>query len=107
LGAHQASDEVIETLIHSAILRHNCVSLPREGFVFALLRSHTLVFQQIGVSPGQLFQERSLFMIGLQYTILMWSELLQLSFEQLRLLIRNGFLVEDEYVRDVVRVNLF
>lgn len=36
----------------------------------------------------------------------MWPELLELSFEQLRLLVRNGFLVENEDVGDVIRVNL-
>jgi hypothetical protein len=45
-------------------------------------------------------------MICLENSILMRAELLKLGFEQLRFLIRNGFLVEDENLRDVVGVNL-
>jgi hypothetical protein len=37
-------------------------------------------------------------MVGLQYAILMWSELLKFRFEELRFLVGNGFLIEDENV---------
>lgn len=45
-------------------------------------------------------------MIRLQDTVLVRAELLKLSFEELRLLVRDRFLVEDENVRDVVRMDL-
>lgn len=45
-------------------------------------------------------------MVRLEDTVLMRSELLELSFEELRLLVRNRLLVENENVGDVVRVNL-
>lgn len=45
-------------------------------------------------------------MIRLQDAVLVWPELFKLSFEQLRLLVCNCFLVEYENIGDVVRVNL-
>lgn len=46
-------------------------------------------------------------MIGLQYAILMRSELLELSFEQLGFLVGNGFLIENENIGNVIGVDLF
>lgn len=45
-------------------------------------------------------------MFGLKDAILVRPEFLEFCFEELRLLVRNGLLVEDQYVRDVVRVDL-
>jgi hypothetical protein len=44
--------------------------------------------------------------IGLEDAVLVWSELLELCLEQLGFLVCYGLLVEDEYVRNVIRVNL-
>lgn len=46
-------------------------------------------------------------MVGLQDAILVGAELLKLSLEKLRLLVRNSLFVENENVGDVVRVNLY
>lgn len=46
-------------------------------------------------------------MVGLQDAILVGAELLKLSLEKLRLLVRNSLLVKDEDVGDVVRVDLY
>lgn len=45
-------------------------------------------------------------MVGLQDAILVRPELLKLGLEKLRLLVRNGLLVEDEDVGNVVGVDL-
>lgn len=45
-------------------------------------------------------------MVSLEDAVLVRSELLELSFEKLRLLVHNRLLIEDEDVGDVVRVNL-
>jgi len=45
-------------------------------------------------------------MIGLQYAILVWSELLQLNLEYLIVLIRYRFLVEDQNVRYIIVMRL-
>ena len=45
-------------------------------------------------------------MVGLEYAILVWSELLEFLLEELRFLVCNGFLVEDEDVADIVIVDL-
>jgi hypothetical protein len=45
--------------------------------------------------------------VGLQDAILVGAELLKLSLEKLRLLVRNSLFVEDEDVGDVVRVDLY
>jgi len=44
--------------------------------------------------------------VGLQYAILMCPEFLQLGLEQLRFLVGDGLLIEDEHIADVVVVNL-
>lgn len=44
--------------------------------------------------------------VSLEDAVLVRSELLELSFEKLRLLVHNRLLIEDEDVGDVVRVNL-
>jgi hypothetical protein len=44
--------------------------------------------------------------VGLQDAALGWPKLFQFRFEQLRFLICNGFLVENEDVGDVVGVDL-
>lgn len=106
MSARQAGNEIIEALVHSPVLGHNRVPLSREGFVFALFRSYALILEQIGVGARELLEKRRLLVVRLQHAVLVWPELLKLSFEQLRLLIRNGFLVENEDVGDVVRVNL-
>ena len=46
-------------------------------------------------------------MVGLQDAILVGAELLKLSLEKLRLLVRNSLFIEDEDVGDVVRVDLY
>lgn len=45
-------------------------------------------------------------MVGLQDAVLVRSEFLELSFEELIFLICDRFLVEDEHVRDVVGMDL-
>lgn len=45
-------------------------------------------------------------MVGLYYPVLMWSELFELLFEELRFLIGDCFLVQDEDITDIVVVYL-
>lgn len=45
-------------------------------------------------------------MIGLEDAVLVRAEFLEFGFEKLGFLVCNGFLIEDEDVRDVVGVNL-
>jgi hypothetical protein len=49
--------------------------------------------EEIVVRSGELLEQRSLLVNRLKNPILMWSKLLQLSFEYLRVLRRDGFLV--------------
>jgi hypothetical protein len=44
--------------------------------------------------------------IRLKDAILVRPELLEFGFEELRFLVCDGLLIEDEDVRDVIRVNL-
>ena len=45
-------------------------------------------------------------MVGLEDTVLVRAEFLEFGLEELRFLVCNGFLVEDEDVGYVVRMNL-
>lgn len=106
LGTLQACHEIVEALIDPPILGHNSVSLSRERFILALLGPHTLILQQIRIRSCKFFEERRLLVVGLQNAVLVGPELLKLSLEELRLLVRNSLLVEDQDVGDVVRVDL-
>lgn len=89
-----------------SILGGDCVALLREDFVLRLLCSYPLVLQEVAVYLGQVFHQAALFMVCLQQSILVRSELLQLRLEQLILLVGDCLLVEDENVGDIVVVDL-
>ena len=45
-------------------------------------------------------------MVCLDDSILVWAKFVELLLEELRLLVRSGFLIQDENVADVVSVDL-
>jgi hypothetical protein len=73
----QACVQIDVCLVYLAVSAEYCVPLPREGFVFVLFGSNTLVLQKVTVSSRQLLHDGGLLVYGLQDPVLMRSELLE------------------------------
>lgn len=71
-----------------------------------MLGSNAFVLQKCVVSPRDLLEECVLFVIGLQYAILVRAKLLKLRFEDLVVLGGDGLFVQDEHVGNVIVVGL-
>lgn len=52
-----ARRETIKCFVHPFVSGHHGVPLPRNPFVFGLLRSHALVLKQVSVSLGQFLHQ--------------------------------------------------
>jgi hypothetical protein len=74
----EACVEIDVRLVYLAVSTEYCVPLPREGFVFVLFGSNTLVLQKVAVSSRQLLHDGRLLVHGLQDPVLMRSELFEL-----------------------------
>ena len=106
LGFPQTSIEVEEGLRDASISRHDRVPLPRNTLVSRPIRLHASVLQEFAVGRRELLEERALLVACLKETRLVGPEFLKLDLEELTFVIRDRLLVEDEYVGNVIDVNL-
>jgi hypothetical protein len=102
----KASIEIDVCLVDFAVSAQDCVSLSGERFIFVLFWANAFVLKEVAVCPGQFFHDRRLLVHGLQDAVLVRAEFLQFRFEELVFLTGGGFLVQDEDIADVVRVDL-
>jgi hypothetical protein len=87
LRSAQSCDEIIERLIHATVLRKRTVALPRKCFKLAVFCAHSFILQQRIVCPCDFLEEGVLLVVCLQYAVLMRSKFLELSFEDLAVLV--------------------
>ena len=106
LRSLQACLQICVGLIHFSISAQDRISLTREGLVLVLFRSYALVLEQFAVVCCKLLHKRALLVVGLQNAVLMCTKLLKFLLEELRFLVRDRFLVQNEDVADIVVVNL-
>lgn len=71
------------------------VALAGKGFIFCLLGADASVLQEIAVRFCKIFHKCGLLVVGLEDAVLMRTEFLELSGEELRFMICYRFLVED------------
>ena len=106
MGTGQTGLQVIKRLVDAFVFLHDGVALPGEGVVFALLGADARVLEEVRVCPCKFFKKRALLVVSLEDAILMWTKFLELGFEQLRFLVCNCLLVQDQDVGNIVRVDL-
>ena len=71
-----------------------------------MLSTYPLVLEQDIICARDLLEQGVLLVIRLEDAVLVRSELLEFSFEDLAVLIRDRLFVEDEHIRDVIIVHL-
>jgi len=71
-----------------------------------VLSTYPLVLEQDIICARDLLEQGVLLVIRLEDAVLVRSELLEFSFEDLAVLIRDRLFVEDEHIGDVIVVHL-